>query len=150
MATLHEYPVTVNWTGGRDGHGDATPANSGKEIPLLVPPEFQGPGGETNPEELLTTAVAGCYSITFGIIAANRKLPVESLEVKAVGVVEQQGMSFTYKSITIRPNIKVTSDATDAQIASVIDNAHKTDSYCIVTNAVRAKVEITIEPTVTR
>jgi len=148
MGTLHEYPVTVNWQGGRDGHGEATAAHSGKQFPLRVPPEFSGPGGETNPEELLTSAVASCYSITFGIIAANRKLPVESFEVSAVGVVEQQGMSFTYKQITIRPKIKVVPGTTEAQIEMLLDQAHKVDAYCIVTNAVRGKVEILVEPSV--
>jgi peroxiredoxin-like protein len=128
----------------------ATVHNSGTNISLTVPPEFQGPGGTTNPEELLTAAVASCYSITFGIIAANRKLPVLGLTVSATGEVEQQGMSFTYKKITIRPEIKISADATEAQEAQVLENAVKADAYCIVTNAVRGKVEIVIDPSVTR
>ncbi len=150
MATIHEYPVSVSWSGGRDGAGKATVHNSNTEFSLAVPPEFQGPGGATNPEELITVAVAGCYSITFGIITANRKLPVIDLNVSATGEVEQQGMSFTYKKLTIRPVIKISADATEAQEAQVLDNAHKADAYCIVTNAVRGKVEIVIEPTIVR
>ena len=148
MPVFHEYPVTIGWKGGRDGLGSATAGNSGTEISLAVPPEFQGPGGATNPEEMLTTAIASCYSITFGIIAANRKLPVESIKVNAVGVVEQQGMSFAFKQITIRPQITLTPDASEAQIAATLENALKADAYCIVTNAVRGKVEVIIEPSV--
>src|SRR5688500_10335413 len=99
---IHEYPVTVRWTGGREGAGSVRAAHSGAENRIAVPPEFQGPGGATNPEELLTSAIASCYSITFGIIAQNRKLPVQSLEVQAVGEVDQSGAAFTYKSITIK------------------------------------------------
>ena len=148
MPTLHEYPVRVEWSGGRDGRGLATAHNSGTNLDITVPPEFQGPGGTTNPEELLTSAIASCYSITFGIIAANRKLPIEKLEVSATGVVEQQGMSFTYKQITIRPHITLTAGSTEEQAKATLDNAHKADNYCIVTNAGRGKVEVTIEPTV--
>ena len=151
MATkLHEYPVVANWTGGRDGSGDLTPAHSGKTIPINVPPEFDGPGGETNPEELLTSAVAGCYAITFGIVAKNRKLPVASVKVDALGQVDQQGMNLTYKSITIRPTITLEASATDEQITQTEDMAHKADAYCIITNAVRDKVAIAVEPTVVR
>lgn len=150
MSTLHEYPVVVNWTGGRDGTGTLTPQNSGVTIDIKVPPEFQGPGGATNPEELLTSAVAGCYSITFGIVAANRKLPVTSIEVNAKGTVEQQGASFTYKQIVICPKITVSADATEAQVAQTHEFALKTDAYCIVTNAIRGKVEVSIEPEVVR
>jgi len=147
---LHEYPVTVNWKGGRDGRGDVTPAHSGEQIDIAVPPEFQGPGGATNPEELLTSAITGCYSITFGIVAANRRLPITNVKTDAVGTVEQQGASFTYKSIVIRPTITLDGSATDEQVAAAEEMAIKADAYCIVTNAVRGKVEVSVEPTVVR
>jgi len=150
MATLHEYPVSIEWTGGRDGSGSATAATSGTKVGIAVPPEFQGPGGGTNPEELLTSAIASCYTITYGIIATNRRIPVEKIETNAVGVVEQQGMIFNYKQITIRPTITLSSGATDDQVTAATDNAHKADNYCIITNAVRGKVEVIVEPTVIR
>lgn len=151
MATkLHEYPVVANWTGGRDGSGDLNPAHSGKTIPITVPPEFDGPGGETNPEELLTSAVAGCYSITAGIVLKNRRLPVASIRTEALGQVEQQGANFTYRTITLRPTITLEPGATDEQAAQAQEMAHKADAYCIVSNAVRGKVEIVIEPTVVK
>ncbi|CAN5629745.1 SACOL1771 family peroxiredoxin [soil metagenome] len=145
---IHEYPLNVAWTGGRGGSGTITPLASGFEIPIAVPPEFQGPGGATNPEELLTSAIAGCYSITFGIIAANRRLPIVSVRTEALGEVEQDGANFAYKRVTLRPTITLASGATDQQVAQTTEFAHKADLYCIVTNAVRGKVEVTIEPTV--
>jgi peroxiredoxin-like protein len=151
MASTHEYPVTVNWTGGREGSGTLLANRTEVENSLAVPPEFGGNGQPgTNPEELLTSAIAGCYSITFGIVAANRKLPVENLTTEAVGEVDQAGASFTYARVTLRPTITLASDATDEQVKMAEDMAHKADSYCIVTNAVRGKVEIAVEPTVVR
>lgn len=150
MAQIHEYPVTVSWTGGRDGSGTVTGGNSGVSNPISVPAEFQGPGEGTNPEELLCSAVAACYSITFGIIASNRKLPFKALDTKATGEVEQAGMQFTYTKITIRPTITLDSAATDADVAMAEDMAHKADAYCIITNAVRGKVTIEVEPTIVK
>jgi peroxiredoxin-like protein len=151
MASIHEYPVTVSWTGGREGSGTLTAGRTQVQAPLAVPPEFGGEGGEgTNPEELLTSAIAGCYSITFGIIAANRKLPILRVETQATGQVEQSGASFTYKRIDIRPTITLSGEATDDQVKMAEEMAHKADNYCIVTNAVRGKVEIAVEPTVLR
>jgi peroxiredoxin-like protein len=149
-AVEHKYPVVVNWTGAREGHGDITPQQSGKTLPINVPPEFGGQGGETNPEELLTSAITGCYSITFGIVAANRKLPIEGVKVVAEGTVEQNGAAFKYRQIVIRPTITLSSEATDDQLKIAEEMAHKCDAYCIVTNAVRASVEVTVEPTVVR
>ncbi len=149
MPTLkHEYPVVVEWKGGRDGAGAIAPQISEFEIPIAVPPEFQGPGGATNPEELLTSAIAACYTITFGIVAANRKLPVLDVRTEAVGEVDQNGASFVYSRIVIRPTIKVEPNSSPDHMKAVEDMAHKADSYCIVTNAVRGKVEVVVEPTI--
>lgn len=147
---MHDYPVSVQWTGGRDGSGSVTSKHSNTQITLAVGPEFQGPGGGASPEELLTTAVAACYSMTFGIIAANRKIPVKSLAVDAMGQVEQAGAQFTFKSVTIRPTIVLDAEATDDQMKLAEDMSHKADLYCIITNAVRGKVEITVEPTISK
>lgn len=146
MAQIHEYPVTVEWQGARDGSG--TISAVGLNVPLAVPPEFGGPGGGANPEELLTTAIASCYSITFGIIAGTRKLPFLGMETKAVGHVEQNGASFVYTHVVVRPTIRLAADATEEQEKLAHDMAHKADLYCIITNAVRDKVKIEIEPTI--
>jgi len=123
---------------------------SGESFDIAVPKEYQGPGGATNPEELLTSAVGACYTITFGIIAGNRRLVFENLSVAAQGEVDQQGANLTFKKITVRPTITLPADASDAQVALANDIAHKADLYCIITNAVRDKVEVVIEPTVNR
>jgi peroxiredoxin-like protein len=149
MADVHEYPVSVDWKGGRDGSGVLKAERSGVTNPLSVPPEFQGLGEGTNPEELLTSAIAGCYTITFGIIAANRKLPVTSVHTDAVGEVEQAGAQFTYRAVTIRPQIKLEAGATEEQLKMAEDMAHKADAYCIVTNAVRDRVAIKVNPVIT-
>lgn len=146
MATIHPYPVTVQWHGGRDGAGTVHPEHSGVEFGIAVPPEFQGPGGGTNPEELLTSAIAACYTITFGIVAQNRKLPVKNVHTEALGEVEQAGASFTYKKVTIKPVITMETGTTEDQVKMAEDMAHKADAYCIITNAVRGKVEIAVEP----
>jgi peroxiredoxin-like protein len=147
---MHPYEALVKWQGGRSGSGSVRAQGSGVEAPLNVPSEFGGSGGGTNPEELLACSVAACYTITFGIIAENRKLPVKSLETDAVGEVEQSGMQFTYKSLTIRPTITLEPDATEEHAALAEDMAHKADLYCIITNAVRDKVAISVEPKIVR
>lgn len=149
MAT-HAYPVQVSWTGGREGSGEVTAEQSGARNALAVPAEFGGPGGATNPEELLTQSIAACYTMTFGIIAANRKLPIEGISVSAVGEVEQQGATFTYQKVTIHPTITLSGEATEEQVTMAEDMAHKADSYCIITNAVRGKVQVVVEPEIRR
>lgn len=148
MSKMHEYPVKVEWSGGRKGSGKATDATNLVSVPIAVGPEFGGAGGGTNPEQMLALAVASCYLITFGIIAENRKLPVVSMSVEAVGEVEENGPQFTYKKITVRSRIALDAGADAAQVKMAEDMAHKADNYCIITNAVRDKVTIAVEPEV--
>ena len=150
MSQVHPYRVSVEWSGAREGSGKVKGEGSGIELPLGVPKEFGGNGSGTNPEELLASAVASCYTITFGIIAGNRKLPVQSIRATAVGEVEQTGMQFTYKSMTIKPEIVLAPSASDEEVKVAEDMAHKADLYCIITNAVRDKVSIQVEPNITR
>ncbi len=150
MPTIHEYPIDVTWNGGLTGGGSFVAEHSGTKTSIAVPPEFNGAGGATNPEELLTGAIASCYSMTFGIIATNRKLPVTSLNVHAVGQVEQSGAMTVYKSITVTPRIGVAADTTEEQLKVIEDMAHKADGYCLITNAVRGKVEIAVVPTIVK
>ncbi len=148
MSNIHEYPVTVNWSGGRDGSGQSVSSRTNTTNKISVPPEFQGPGDGTNPEELLTSAIASCYSITFGIMAGMRKLPLEGIETSAVGCVEQNGASFVYTNITLSPTVRLSAGATEEQVKMAEEMAHKADLYCIITNAVRDKVKIAVNPTV--
>lgn len=150
MSSIHEYPVTVRWEGGRNGSGTVQSGRFDSNFKISVPPEFQGPGEGTNPEELLCSAIAACYTITFGIIAANRKLPVKDVVTDAVGTVVQNGAQFTYTTVTIKPVISIDASATDDQMKIAEEMAHKADLYCIITNAVRDKVEIKVEPTLQR
>lgn len=150
MAQVHEYKVSVQWQGGRSGAGKFTAEHSGVSGNLAVPAEFGGPGtaASTNPEELLTSAIASCFSITFGIIADNQKLAYESLQTIAIGEVEQNGMQFKFTKVTIKPQITLPSGSDESMVQKANDIAHKADAYCIITNAVRANVEIAVEPTV--
>jgi len=149
MAKTHEYPVRVSWKGGRDGSGEVTDLRSSTTNQLATPPEFGGTGAGTNPEQLLAMAVAGCYSITLGIVLTNRKIPFADIQADVTGEVVENGPSFTYTKITIRPRIVLTG-VDDTQAKAAEDMAHKADAYCIITNAIRDKVQVVVEPVIVR
>ena len=50
--------------------------------------------------------------------------------------------------MTLRPTITLEAGATEEQAKLAEDMAHKADLYCIITNAVRDKVKITVEPNI--
>jgi len=131
--TLHSYPITVRWTGGKEGSGKWVAERSGEEVAIAAPPEYGGTGGATNPEELLTAAIGGCYAITLGIILNNRKAAFNWIEANATGEVEVNGPSLVYKSVKIASRVGIPASATEQEAALV-----------------RGKVEVTVEPELVR
>ena len=146
----HHYPARAQWRGGRMGAGTIALALGSHEVPLAVPAELHGTGQGTSPEELLASAVAGCYAATLGIVAEHRKVPITAIDVSATGEVEQDGARLTFAAITIRANVELTPGATEEQAAAALDLAHRADKYCIITNAVRGAVRVTVEAEVVR
>ncbi|MER3496612.1 MAG: hypothetical protein C4320_07465 [Armatimonadota bacterium] len=70
--------------------------------------------------------------------------------VRSTGTVEQNGANFVYRKIELGVDITLQEGATDEEVALAAEMAHKADAYCIVTNAIRDKIQVTIEPNVTR
>jgi len=142
----HLFSLESVWTGDSDGEG-VLKTGAG-ELPYGVPPQFGGPEGRVNPEELLLAAVASCYSITLALLAERKRLPLRRVELRLEGEVERQpGGTLRFAAIRIRPRV-VLADADDAQLLAAEDSAHKAEQYCVISNAVRGKVQLTVEPEV--
>ena len=60
------------------------------------------------------------------------------------------GPQFIYKAITLKPVIAMDGEPTLEQLKLTEEMAHKADGYCIITNAVRGKLEITVEPKIVK
>ncbi len=141
---LHTFRLESIWDGGPDGGG--TLKGEGGSILFGMPKELGGSGGRANPEELLISAVAACYSITLAILAERRRLPIARIEVAAEGdVVRQLGGTLKFAAIRLKPRITVTG-GDEGTRSAVLDSAHKADTYCVISNAVRGSVELSVSP----
>lgn len=73
----------------------------GQSIACSAPAVMNGKGVGTNPEELLVSAVAACYSLTFAGILQSRKLPADGIETNAEGtVIRDKGLHFDRISVS--------------------------------------------------
>lgn len=157
---IHKFTVSSTWTGNSDGDGVArgdgwsigygSPASfGGKTAPQPSIEAEEGTGGRANPEELLISAVVSCYCITLAYLAERKRLPLERIEMDASGeVVRQVGGSLKFESITLRPQL-LSHGADESQVRSLTDCAHKAETYCPVSNALRGNVRIEVCPEVT-
>ena len=81
-----EFDVQVAWSGtGREGLGRID--TDDLVLELSTPASMGGRGVGTNPEELLVSAVAACYTATLFGVLRRARLPVSSLAATASGTV---------------------------------------------------------------
>jgi peroxiredoxin-like protein len=141
---IHSFTITSAWTG--ESSGDGTLGTSGVPISYGLPQGLGGASGRTNPEELLMSSIAACYSITLAVLAERRKLPISRIELAVEGdVVRQAGGTLKFVAIRLKPRITLNS-SDDAQIKIAEDFAHKAEQYCLISNAVRGNVELSVDP----
>lgn len=145
MAEKETFRFTLQgtWSGGRLGVGSV--ATGGLTAQVSVPAEMGGPGIGTNPDELLLAAAANCYLITLAAVLDNRKLPVRRLTLVSEGEVEREGGKLTYRHIMHRPLIELDGVLSEELRETALLGAERAEKACMVSQAVRGNVEVTVE-----
>jgi peroxiredoxin-like protein len=140
----HTFSVQSTWTGNSEGDGHARA--EGWSVEYGVPAGLGGKAGRANPEELLLGAVVSCYCITLAILAERKRLPLDRVEIRSEGEVERQlGGTLKLTAIRLYPTLHA-AGADEAQARSLEDAAHKAEQYCVISNAIRGNVEVSVEP----
>ncbi|WP_342515116.1 OsmC family protein [Sporosarcina sp. FSL K6-1522] len=144
----HLFHLTANWPGLRNDVGTIEAGNL--KTTVSIPPEMDGPGVGTNPDEMLLGAAATCYIITLAAMMERSKLEKEALTMESVGVVDVTNGVITYKKIIHKPQIVLKSDATEREKALAQRLAEKAETSCMISRALQGNVEIELEATVTK
>jgi peroxiredoxin-like protein len=106
MIRMQELPfqVELEWSGsGREGAGRIV--TDDLELELSTPASMGGRGVGTNPEELLVSAVASCYSATLFGILRRAGLPASSLSIDARGIVSGYPARARFERIVVSPTV---------------------------------------------
>ncbi|PUB14624.1 OsmC family protein [Paenisporosarcina sp. OV554] len=134
---LHSFHLTANWPGLRNDVGTIETANLHTKI--SIPPEMDGPGIGTNPDEMLLGAAATCYIITLAAMLERSKINKNSLTMTSEGIVDISNGIITYKKIIHRPHLILQSEK-DLALAQKL--ARKAESSCMISRALKGNVEI--------
>lgn len=142
----HTFSVHSIWNG--DADGDGCLETEDRQALYGRPHQLGGTPGRTNPEELLTEAVASCYSITLAVIAERKRLPITKIEVTGRGeIVRQPDRTLKFTAIHLTACLSV--DSEDGAVhAKALEAAHTAEKYCLISNALKGNVAITLEPTI--
>ncbi|GGM33038.1 hypothetical protein GCM10011351_18850 [Paraliobacillus quinghaiensis] len=145
--TVHKFHLEADWPGGRNSVGEINAGNLKTKI--SIPPEMDGPGIGTNPDEMLLGAASTCYLITLAAMIERAKLPLHSLKLESIGEVDVTNGVFTYQKIIHRPNIQLKTKATEQHMDELNVIVKKAESTCMISKAVQGNVAIELEPEIT-
>ena len=142
----HGFHVTGDWTENSDGDGTIT-FDWGGTLAYGVPVSSGGTEGRSNPEEMLVAAVMSCYSITLALLVEKRRLtPAPQIEVDANGVmIRMPDRTLKFTEISLRPKIYA-SHFDAATQEKIVELAYQAEQRCVISNALRGNVEITVSP----
>lgn len=143
---LHHFHLKADWHGLRNDVGTIETGNLRTEI--SIPPEMDGPGIGTNPDEMLLGAAATCYIITLAAMMQRSGLEKNALTMESEGIVDVTDGVFTYKKIIHRPVIELKEEATDRDRSLAKRLAEKAETSCMISRAILGNVELELEATI--
>ena len=142
----HHFHLKANWPGLRNDIGTIEVGNLVTKI--SIPPEMDGPGVGTNPDEMLLGAAATCYIITLAAMMERSHLEKEQLTMESEGIVDVTRGVFTYKKIIHRPKIVLKANATQKDVQLAKDLAEKAEQSCMISRAIQGNVEMELLVTI--
>lgn len=144
--TVHTFTLTIDWPGGRNAVGDLKTERLQTQI--SIPPEMDGPGIGTNPDEMLLGAAATCYLITLAAMLERSQIDAK-LNLKSEGLVDVTNGVFTYKAIHhyVVIDLQNKEDERTRRIAERY--AYKAEETCMISKALKGNVEVHTHLTLT-
>jgi len=139
----HHFHLKADWPGGRNSAGFIEAGNLKTKI--SIPPEMDGPGIGTNPDEMLLGAAATCYLITLAAMIERADLPLESMALESEGIVDVTKGVFTYKKIIHRPSVSLREEATIEQHTKLKRLVEKAEKSCMISRAIQGNVELELQ-----
>lgn len=140
----HRFQLTATWPGGRNSSGYIASENLRTKV--SIPPEMDGPGIGTNPDEMLLGAAATCYLITLAAMIERAELPLEEMSLDSEGIVDVTRGVFTYQKIIHRPKVTLKVEATEEQRNQLQKLVEKAEKSCMISRAIQGNVTIELEP----
>lgn len=144
--TEHHFYLQANWPGGRNSEGFIEAGNLKTKV--SIPPEMNGPGIGTNPDEMLLGAASTCYVITLAAMIERDKLPLKDMSLESEGLVDVTNGVITYKKITHKPTVILKEGATAADYKSLEKVIYLAEQSCMISRALRGNVDIELLPNI--
>lgn len=140
---IHTFTLNIDWPGGRNAVGELVAERL--QTKISIPPEMDGPGIGTNPDEMLLGAAATCYLITLAAMLERSEIETQ-LVLKSEGLVDVTNGVFTYKEI--HHYVDITLINKDERAIRLAERyAYKAEETCMISKALKGNVNIQVHLT---
>ncbi|GAA0435979.1 OsmC family protein [Lentibacillus halophilus] len=139
----HHFHLQATWPGGRNSTGSIEAGNL--QTNISIPPEMDGPGVGTNPDEMLLGAAATCYVITLAAMIERAELPLAAMSLDSEGVVDVTNGVMTYERIIHKPYVALKHGSGEKEYDKLHKLVDKAESNCMISRAVQGNVAIEVQ-----
>lgn len=131
--------ATAHWSGGiKDGKGTlSTPSGALDDTPYSFRDRFED-GPQTNPEELLGAAHAGCFAMALSGALGKAGMTAQSLDVTAHVTLEKQGEGFGIPAVHLELKAKIPGADHDAFMSA----ANGAKAGCPISKVLNAEITL--------
>ncbi|MFB4169860.1 OsmC family protein [Virgibacillus sp. JSM 102003] len=143
----HHFQLKADWPGGRNSTGSIEAGNL--QTKISIPPEMDGPGIGTNPDEMLLGAAATCYLITLAAMIERTNLPLKEMGLESEGIVDVTDGVITYKKIIHKPTVALKENAEKTDYKKLHKLVEKAETSCMISRALKGNVEIELQADIT-
>lgn len=137
-----EFPLTVEWLGGRRV---AAKVEGKERVEIAPPPVFRGTDPSAwSPEDFFVASAASCLAVTFTGLAERDGLRYENLKVDGTGICGRRDDGhFGFTRLLLRMRLETAPD--DQERARAL--AEKAEATCLVAASLDVPIETEIDVT---
>ena len=129
--------ATATWTGDiKTGKGVMKPEHAG-EVPFSMGTRFEGVKG-SNPEEVIGSALAGCFSMALSLGLEKAGMKPESIHTSAKVHLEKDAGGFAIPKIELSTQVRASGG--DAEKFKTV--AEETKKGCPVSKLLKAEISL--------
>ena len=139
MAFPHDYQATAH------AETEGLVRLNAEGLPELAsapPKEFNGPGDQWSPEDLLVAAIADCFVLSFRAIAAMSKFTWNELDCNVTGTLDKVERDIQFTAFTVKAHLKIPADADESRAQRLLEKA---EAACFITNSLKAEPHLEVQ-----
>ena len=129
-----------HYTAQATGQSTGTVITGSGSLPALqiaAPKEFDGPGDQWSPEELLIASIADCLVLTFRAIAGASKLDWLQLSCEAKGILDRVDKVTRFTEIFIKATLELPPASDEEKALRLLE---KSEKNCLITNSLTSQI----------